>query len=79
MNSTSSNSKKRVTFEQDDDDMLIDFGANGNFIHRDKIMDQNSISTVTESQVFLPDESGVIAAGTGLFCDQVAHFFAKFR
>ena len=52
----------------------IDFGANGNLI----ILGLNYISTATESQLFLPDESSVTAAGTGLFCDQVVIFLPSF-
>jgi hypothetical protein len=78
VNSISSRQKKHVTFQQEEDNLLIDFGANGNFIHRENIMDLNSISKVTESQVFLPDESGVSAHGVGSFCGQLAHLLPNF-
>ena len=58
--------------------MLVDFRANGNFIHRDSILDPSTLSTAFESQVHLPDESGVSAAGIGTFCAQPAHYLPSF-
>ena len=69
--------KKKVTFQQDDT-FLVDFGANGNFINSETAFDTDSITSITDTQVFMPDESGANSEATGTFCGEKAHLLPNF-
>jgi hypothetical protein len=77
VNYVKSRLKKNVTFGQDKI-FLVDFGANGNFINCETAFDQNSMAPVTDSQVFLPDESGAVSEAIGTFCGEKAHLLPSF-
>jgi len=69
--------KKKVTFRQDDI-FLVDFGANGNFINSETALDTDSKIPVTDTQVFMPDESGATSEAMGTFCGEEAYLLPSF-
>ena len=61
------------------DNTLIDFGCNGNFLNHKHFFDRNTFVPSPSTMVNLPDSSGVTGSGTGLFCGQQAHFLPQFE
>jgi len=60
------------------DDLLIDFGCNGNFITSISKFDPCSYVPTSDKKVHLPDSSGVDCKGSGLFCGQPALLLDNF-
>ena len=60
------------------DELLIDFGCNGNFLNSKAIFDTESFVTTSNTKVHLLDSSGVNGGGVGIFCGQTAFYLPNF-
>ena len=60
------------------DDVIIDFGCNGNFLHTIGAFDNSPLISSSNTTIHLPDSSGVHINGSGLFCGEPALFVENF-